>query len=334
MQASNSPDRIQLPFANSGTKNTIPVPSQIGITPGAASFTDGFPPLTFTPLSAGGIPPAGADFNGIFNAITAILRWQCAGGFFKYSGAFATAIGGYPAGAVLLNATDDGLWLCLADNNMSDPDSGGADWTLIALKGIQGPQGMQTFTATGAFSFTVPDNVWKIRYRVQGAGGGGGSVTQTSSAASGGSSGAYAEGIMSVTPGQVITGSIGAGGAGGAAGGDGDPGGDTTFSTITAGGGLGGLGSTAVDTIMQPSLGGTATGGTINVPGSPGQAGFPSALASSPFGGNGASSQFGAGGPEKVGDGNPGTGYGSGGSGGCQIGVGGAGAGGIVAVDW
>src|SRR5574337_1214592 len=117
MQSSNAPTKIQLPFAATGTKNTIPVPSQQGITPGAASYTEGFPPLTFTPLSAGGVPPAGADFNGIFNALSAIQQWQSAGGLFKYDAAFSTAIGGYPAGAVLLNAFATGLWISTSVNN-------------------------------------------------------------------------------------------------------------------------------------------------------------------------------------------------------------------------
>jgi hypothetical protein len=128
MQSSNQPTRIPVPFANSGTKNTIPVPSQIGVTPGAASFTDGFPPLTFTPLVAGGVPPAGADFNGIFNAITKIQQWQSAGGFFKYDSAFSTSIGGYPKGAILINTTHDGLWINQVENNTTNPDTGGSDW--------------------------------------------------------------------------------------------------------------------------------------------------------------------------------------------------------------
>ncbi|MDE3023124.1 MAG: hypothetical protein KGI54_14960, partial [Pseudomonadota bacterium] len=115
MQASQIPTKVPLPFANSGTKNTIPTASQIGITAGAASLTDGFPPLTFTPLAAGGVPPSGADFNGILNLITANTQWQNAGGFYPYDSAFSTAIGGYPKGAVLRNLTDDGFWLCTAD---------------------------------------------------------------------------------------------------------------------------------------------------------------------------------------------------------------------------
>lgn len=128
MLLSNQPTKVQVPFANSGTKNAIPIPSQIGVTPGAASFTDGFPPLTFTPLASGGVPPAGADFNGIFNAITQILRWACGGGHFTYDSAWSTANGGYPKGALLLKADGTGYWKNLVDGNTTNPDSGGSNW--------------------------------------------------------------------------------------------------------------------------------------------------------------------------------------------------------------
>ena len=85
MQSSNIPSRIPVPFANAAGPsyvNTIPVNSQIGITNGRASLADGFPPLTFTPLSAGGIPPFGSDMNGILKEITAIQQWQQANGAF------------------------------------------------------------------------------------------------------------------------------------------------------------------------------------------------------------------------------------------------------------
>lgn len=130
MQQSNAPSKIKLPFANSGTKNTIPVPSQIGITPGLASYTDGFPPLTFTPVASGGVPPYGADFNGVLNAITAINRWNNAGAGYAYDSAFATDsnVGGYPKGARILRADGNGYWLNQTDNNTTDPDAGGAGW--------------------------------------------------------------------------------------------------------------------------------------------------------------------------------------------------------------
>ncbi len=181
MEAADSPARISLPFANSGTKNTIPTASQVGITPGAASLTTGFPPLTFTPLAAGGVPPSGADFNGILYEITAIQRWQCAGGGFKYNASFSTAVGGYPKGTVLVNTADDGGWLSTVDNNATDPDAGGAGWVpygeygqaIIALTNVNvtlspvqyaKPVILLTGALTGNVQLTFPPLVrnWQI----------------------------------------------------------------------------------------------------------------------------------------------------------------------------
>jgi hypothetical protein len=130
MQASQTPTLVPLAFAASGTKNVIPENSQIGITPGAASLQDGFPPLTFTPIAAGGVPPAGADFNGVLNLITQTIRWVNAGGHFKYNSTFASDanVGGYPAGAILLNAAGTGIWQNTVDGNTTNPDTGGAGW--------------------------------------------------------------------------------------------------------------------------------------------------------------------------------------------------------------
>lgn len=131
MQASNAPSKSAIPFAEGGTKNTIPIASQIGVTPGIASFTDGFPPLTMTPLTAGGVPPHGADFNGILNFLSAAIRWNQAGGRYAYDATFSASVGGSPKGAVLAAMSGAGGWLSLVDNNTTNPDSGGANW--IAL---------------------------------------------------------------------------------------------------------------------------------------------------------------------------------------------------------
>lgn len=129
MLAADQPGKISLPFADSGDKRVIPVPSQVSITPGAASYETGFPPKTMLPLSSGGIPPDGFDFNGVLYDITSIQRWQSAGGQFKYDAAFATAIGGYPLGARLLNTAGTDTWVNLVDSNSTNPDAGGAGWT-------------------------------------------------------------------------------------------------------------------------------------------------------------------------------------------------------------
>ncbi len=134
MQLSNIPEKIVLAFATSGGKNTIPVESQIGITGGAASLEDGFPPLTMTPILAGGIPPSGFDMNGILFELSAIIRWANAGGGFPYDAAFAadSNVAGYPKGARVLRSDGLGYWFNTVDNNATDPESAGAavaGWT-------------------------------------------------------------------------------------------------------------------------------------------------------------------------------------------------------------
>jgi len=133
MLSSSIPSKIQLPFAanaGGGFIRTIPVPSQIGIVNGEASWSDGFPPLTFSPDSAGGINPDGRDMNGILNAVSSLLWWYSAGAPISYDSTFQTAIGGYPQGAIVQSAVTSGVfWLSTADNNVTNPDAGGAGWT-------------------------------------------------------------------------------------------------------------------------------------------------------------------------------------------------------------
>jgi len=128
MQFSSAPDKIVLPFANSGARNVIPVASQIGILPGAASLTDGFPPLTRTPEASGGLGPSGLDMNGILFSVSAISRWALAGGGYVFDTAFASDsnIGGYPKGARLLRSDGAGYWFNTVDNNTTDPESSGS----------------------------------------------------------------------------------------------------------------------------------------------------------------------------------------------------------------
>lgn len=277
MQANNTPTKIPVPFADSGTKNTIPVPSQIGITAGAASFTTGFPPLTFTPIAAGGVPPFGADFNGVLNAITQALRWTNAGGQYVYDSTFATSIGGYPKGAWLQKATLDGFWMSTADNNTADPDASGAGWVdPLAGRLIN----IQSFTTVGTSTYTPTVGTKKVHAIVIGGGGGGGGAAAAASSqvavGGGGGSGCVTEGQfdVAVLSGKVIT--VGAGSPPTAAGSDngGSGGASSVGSIITAPGGLGGGGSISVAP-PTTQVGGWSsaigTGGNINAsPSNPG----------------------------------------------------------------
>lgn len=135
------PTKIPVPFgfaAGAGEITTpIPTASQIGIVNGRASLHDGFPPDTFLPISTGGVPPFGADFNGILNEITSITQWQQAGGFFPYDSTFSTAISGYPIGAIIQAANYEGFWLNTTNGNTTNPDTGGAGWTSLVFEGLQ-----------------------------------------------------------------------------------------------------------------------------------------------------------------------------------------------------
>lgn len=131
MKSINTPLPIPVPFgaaADPGTINVVPIPSQIGITPGAASYEDGFPVTTFTDPGAGGVAPRGADFNGVLNAITQSLSWIQSGGQFTYNSGFSSTVSGYPKGAILQRSDLSGGWISTQDDNANNPDTGGAGW--------------------------------------------------------------------------------------------------------------------------------------------------------------------------------------------------------------
>jgi len=139
MQLADIPPKFPIPFANGagvGFIRPIPVPSQSGITPGAASLTDGFPPLNLTPLGVGGVPPFGQDMNGLMNQVTAWVRWANAGGPVAFDAAFSGSVGGYPKGAIVSSAVTAGLFFySLNDNNATNPDAAGAGWVSFSLVG-------------------------------------------------------------------------------------------------------------------------------------------------------------------------------------------------------
>lgn len=137
MLIASIPTKISTVFGqNAGPSfiRPIPIPSQISIEAGAASFDTGFPPDTFDPVGAGGTPPFGKDFNGILNQITAWLRWVQAGAPIAYDATFQTDISGYPIGAFVASAVTFGLYfVSTVDGNTTNPDTGGAGWLAVPL---------------------------------------------------------------------------------------------------------------------------------------------------------------------------------------------------------
>lgn len=141
MLASQIPVKFPLKFGQNASASFIrqvPTPSQIGIQAGAASLNDGFPPVTFLPVTGGGTPPDGRDVNGIINQLSAWAQWQAAGGLgaTPFDASFASSIGGYPAGAVVSATGVIGyFWINLVDGNTSNPDAGGANWVSFNVRG-------------------------------------------------------------------------------------------------------------------------------------------------------------------------------------------------------
>lgn len=79
-----NPDIIPVPFADAGQKNAIPETVSI---PGAAnaSWNEGFPAITMINKQAGGKPPIGKDFNGIFNQLSTNAFWAQSGGVYSWN---------------------------------------------------------------------------------------------------------------------------------------------------------------------------------------------------------------------------------------------------------
>jgi hypothetical protein len=177
-------------------------------------------------------------------------------------------------------------------------------WT--AVSDVSGLSSMQVFTSSG--TWTKPAGITKVIVEVQGAGGSGAKLA--GSYVSAGAAGGYAKKIIDVSSISSSTITIGSGGAG-VTSGNGNNGGSSIWSdgtnTITCGGGSGGDGTTT----YYSKVGGTATGGDINIPG-----------ADSNYGRNaGRDSMFGFGGPDSdssanfTGGSSPNArGYGAGGS--------------------
>lgn len=274
MQYSQIPAKFTIPFANGATGGfirTIPAASQIGIAAGAASLTDGFPPITFAAIGSGGVPPSGQDFNGILNQITAWSRWQAAGALPQYDATFANAIGGYPYGALLASTTAGTIWINTADNNTSNPDAGGSTgWTAVgsALSTLTPSQLLTVIQSSGTYTIKSP----RIKITAVGGGGGGNNTY-------GGGAGAELIGYLTgLTIGLTLNITVGAGGTGSAStSGSGTNGGNTIIAsgtqslsaTLTAGGGMG-----VVSGSGNAGFGGTATNGQINAQGNGGGSGI------------------------------------------------------------
>jgi hypothetical protein len=139
-----TPALISKPFGYAAANPTyitlpIPDPSQISGVINQASFHDGFPPATMTPEASGGLPFFGQDMNGILYMVSAYCANFAAGALQTYNSTLATAISGYPIGAIVPFVTKNlGLWISQVDGNSVNPDtSTDTSWYPLATIGAQ-----------------------------------------------------------------------------------------------------------------------------------------------------------------------------------------------------
>ena len=136
MQLSDIPAKFPIPFADSAVAPYIrTIPQTPSGTPGQAALTTGFPPENFSPVAAGGVPPYGEDFNGLLNQISAWNQWQSCRAFQPYDATFQGQISGYPRGAIVESLVEPMLfYISIVDNNVTNPDTGGAGWLVWSRK--------------------------------------------------------------------------------------------------------------------------------------------------------------------------------------------------------
>jgi hypothetical protein len=149
--------------------------------------------------------------------------------------------------------------------------SNGTTWASTALPASALGANAQVFTSNG--TFTIPTGITRLKVTVVGGGGGGSGFQNVCSVEVGGIAGAGAgtavKFLTSLTPGNTLSVTVGAGGAGSATNNtSGSAGGNSTvasgtqaISTITGNGGNGGVYSAG------PTRGGSASGGDVNING-------------------------------------------------------------------
>src|SRR5450830_1259910 len=111
------------------------------------------------------------------------------------------------------------------------PTAGGSGYVILQ------PDNYSSVFSPGAYSYTVPNGVYRLAYLVDGAGGGHGGYDLSIPGGSG-SGGLQAYGVLNVQPGQVVSGVVGSKGSAGTS--------DVTGAGAGAGGGGGGGGASSM----------------------------------------------------------------------------------------
>ena len=143
----SNPYMVKIPFCNTGNKNAIQLTQQAGQDPEDATYQEGFPPVTMLNEDAGGLPPKGLDFNGIFYELSSPIAHYCRGDRIQFDATYAAAIGGYAKGWIVASNDYQKDYISLVDNNLADPNGTNTTWAVYAGQGSV-PTATSTTTGT------------------------------------------------------------------------------------------------------------------------------------------------------------------------------------------
>lgn len=143
MKSTDAPSKQAVPFGTNGPREAITATTPSGSN--QASYDQGFPPITMTLKSAGGLPPKGQDMNQILFEQSSFNRYFAAGGGYVYDSTFSNAIGGYPSGAIIPFSDNSGYWLNTSENNAINPENTTASltgWVPVISYGLYSISGL------------------------------------------------------------------------------------------------------------------------------------------------------------------------------------------------
>ena len=128
------PKLLKTPFAADAAEGyRTDIQESTGVAPNSATYQIGFPPNTMQSIAAGGMPPKGADMNGILYDITDNLVFLTQGGGYGFDAAYSASIGGYPLNA-RLRLSDGTEVVSTIANNTNDPNSNMTGWVYDVSK--------------------------------------------------------------------------------------------------------------------------------------------------------------------------------------------------------
>lgn len=124
---SNTPTKIVTPFGLDSTNIDAYPTGSPDIT--GLSAPEGFPANYMT---TGGDKPRGQLFNRLLFDVTYWVREFLSGRTPRYDAAYQTLLGGYDADATVMGDDGETIYLSTANNNMTNPNSGGAGWKIMS----------------------------------------------------------------------------------------------------------------------------------------------------------------------------------------------------------